>query len=60
MVYMDLQKYMLDVKEKGIQEALEVCVNKYEKEVIYRRKNIVKVIQSMKEWMVDILEIKYR
>lgn len=49
MVYMDLQKYMLDVKEKGIQEALEVCVNKYEKEVIYRRKNIVKVIQSMKE-----------
>ncbi len=41
---MDLQKYMLDVKIKDIQEAFEVCVNKYEREVIYSQRYIVKVI----------------
>ena len=51
MIYMDLQKYMLDVKIKDIQEALEVCVNKYEREAIYSQRYIVKVIQSMKEWI---------
>ena len=53
MVYMDLQKYMLDVKVKDIQEALEVCVNKYEREVIYSQRHIVKAIQSMKKWMAE-------
>ena len=48
---MDLQKYMLGVKIKDIQEALKVCVNKYEREAIYSQRYIVKVIQSMKEWI---------
>lgn len=56
MVYMDLQKSMLDVKAKDIQETLEVCVNKYEREAIYDQRYIIKVIQSME----DTLEIKYR
>lgn len=43
-IYMDLQKYMLDVKIKDIQEALEVCVDKCEREAIYNQRYIVKVI----------------
>ena len=34
MEYMDWQRFSSDAKRKAIQEALQVCADKYEKKVI--------------------------